>query len=183
MVKVREIMKSAVKTISPKETISDAAKIMTNNRVGCLIVVENNDEPKDILTESDVTTVVAKGLDPNKIRIKDLEKNKIKRRSKLITVKSGDNVLDVTKLMVKNGVKRVPVVDNGKLKGIIADKEILLISPELIEIMSEKLKNRVGMVPGPEETISGICEDCGGYSGRLNQTGNRWMCPECVSDE
>lgn len=182
MVKVREVMKRDVIKITPKETMADAAKIMTNNRVGSLVVVKNGDEPMDMVTESDVTTVVAKGLDPKKIKISDLRKKRLKKR-KLISVKSTDNVLSVTKLMAKSGVKRVPVIDNGKLKGIIADKEILLISPELIEIMSEKLKNRVGLVPGPGESISGMCEDCGGYSSRLKQMGNRWMCPECLSEE
>jgi CBS domain-containing protein len=183
MVKVKEIMKRDVKRITPNETIADAAKIMTSNRVGSLVVVESGDNPKDMVTESDVTTVVAMGLDPKKVKISDLRKKRIKKRSGLITVKPDDNVLDVAKLMVKNGVKRVPVVENGKLKGIVADKEILLISPELIEIMSEKLKERIAMGPSSTETISGLCEDCGGYSDSLTQSGNNWVCPECAPDE
>jgi CBS domain-containing protein len=182
MVKVRDIMKREVIKITEKETMADAAKIMTNNRVGSLVVVKNFDEPIDMVTESDVTTVVSMGLDPRKVRISDLRKRGVKKRE-LISVKSSDNVLSVTKLMAKSGVKRVPVIDNGKLKGIIADKEILLISPELIEIMSEKLKNRIGLAPGPGESISGMCEDCGGYSDSLMQMGNRWVCPECGSEE
>ncbi len=183
MVKVKEIMKRSVITIGPEATVSDAAKMMTNNRVGSLVVVENVDEPTGLVTESDVTTVIARGIDPSKIRIKDLPKNKIKKRTGLVAVKPEDNVMQVAKLMVKNGVKRVPVIDKGKLKGIVADKEILLISPELIEIMSEKLKERVGMVPTPDQTISGMCEDCGGYSDELRNSGNRWMCSECMSDD
>ncbi len=183
MVKVREVMKSDVMKVSLHATLAEVAKIMTNNRVGSLVVVENSDMPTDMVTESDITTVVAKGLDPHKVRVSDLRKNKIKKRPKLVSVKPDDNILQVTRLMVKNGVKRVPVIENGKLKGIIADKEILLISPELIEIMSEKLKERVGLVPGFGEKISGMCEDCGGYSDRLSQTGERWMCPQCLSEE
>ncbi len=183
MVKVKEIMKRAVITVSPDQTVADIAKIMTNNRVGSLVVVKNGDEPIDMITESDVTTVVARGLDPSKVKISDFKKNKIKNRKKMVSVRPNDNILQVTKFMVKNGVKRVPVIENGKLKGILADKEILLISPELIEIMSEKLKNRIGLVPSSGQTISGLCEDCGGYSDELEQVGNRWMCSECRSDE
>jgi CBS domain-containing protein len=183
MVKVREVMKREVMKVSPKTTLSEAARIMTNNRVGSLVVVEGGDLPMDMVTESDITTVVAKGMDPHKLNVSDLRSKNIKKRPSLISVSPNDNVLQVTKLMVKNGVKRVPVVENGKLKGIIADKEILLISPELIEILSEKLKERVSLVPGFGEKISGMCEDCGGYSDRLVQSGNRWMCPECMSDE
>jgi CBS domain-containing protein len=183
MVKVKEIMKKDVKKITPNETVAEAAKIMTTNRVGSLVVVENGDNPVDLVTESEVTSVVAMGLDPRKVRISDLRKKKIKKLPGFITVKPGDNILKVAKLMVKNGIKRVPVVENGKLKGIVADKEILLISPELIEIMSEKLKERIAMGPLPGETISGLCEDCGGYSDFLKQSGNNWVCPECASDE
>jgi CBS domain-containing protein len=183
MVRVKEVMKKRVITITPEKTMADAARVMTNNRVGSLIVVKNSDEPKDIVTESDVTTVVARGLDPKKIKISELHVKKVKRRPNLITVKPDDNILDVAKLMVKNGVKRVPVVENGRLIGIIADKEILLISPELVEIMSENLKARVASVANPRQTISGMCEDCEDYSDKLRQVGERWICPECRADE
>jgi CBS domain-containing protein len=183
VVKVREVMKKDVIKISPDATVADAAKIMTNNRVGSLVVVGNGDEPKDLVTESDVTTVVARGLDPKDVKISDFKKNNIKKMKRLVFVKPDDNILQVAKIMVKNGIKRVPVVDKGKLKGIIADKEILLISPELIEIMSEKMKERIAMVPTSDQIISGLCEDCGGYSDDLQQFGNRWICSECRSEE
>ncbi|UCD03361.1 MAG: CBS domain-containing protein [Candidatus Aenigmatarchaeota archaeon] len=183
MVKVREVMKREVMKVSPQATLAEAARIMTNNRVGSLVVVENSNRPKDMVTESDITTVVANGLDPGKIKVSDLRKKKIKKRPRLVSVSPDDNILQVTKLMVKNGVQRVPVLDNGKLKGIIADKEILLISPELIEILSEKLKERVSLVPGFGEKLSGMCEDCGGYSDRLTQSGEQWVCPQCLADE
>jgi CBS domain-containing protein len=183
MVKVREVMKKNVITITPEKTVEDAAKVMTNNRVGCLVVVENGDRVKDIVTESDVTTVVAKGMDPKKVTVAGLKKIVLKKKIGLITVSPSDDILFVAKLMVKNGIKRVPVVENGRLKGIIADKEILIISPELIEIMSEKLKSRVSMVPGRDKTISGICESCGGYSDDLRNVDDGWMCGECRSGE
>lgn len=182
MVKVKEIMKKDVITVGLDRTVADVAKIMTNNRIGSLVVVGKNGNPVDMVTESDVTTVVSKGLDPRKVKLADFAKNKIKKRKELVSVNPDDNVLQVTKLMVKNGVKRVPVIENGKLKGILADKEILIISPELIEIMSEKLKNRVNLVPTADQTISGMCEDCGGYSDELKQTGNRWVCVECRAE-
>jgi len=183
MVKVREVMKKDVMKVSPEATLEQAAKIMTNNKVGSLIVIRKDDKPEDIVTNSDITTAVANGLNLKELKISDMRKKKLKRRPRLITVKPSDNIMKVTKLMVKNGVKRLPVVENGKLKGIIADKEILLISPELIEIMSEKLKNRVNLVPGHEETIDGICEDCGEYSDELRYIGGRWLCPECASHQ
>jgi predicted transcriptional regulator len=179
MVKVKEVMKKRVITITPDKTVGDAARIMTNNRVGSLVVIKGRDEPKDIVTESDVTTIVAKGIDPNKLKISGLKSKKLRKRASLITVKPDDDVLKVARLMVKSGIKRVPVVENGKLQGMIADKEILIISPELIEILSENLKSKVSAVARPTQTISGMCEDCGAYSDELKQMGNQWVCSEC----
>ena len=123
-------------------------------------------------------------MNPNDIKLSSLKSKKLKKRHhKLISVNPNDNVLEVTKLMVKNGIKRAPVVENGKLVGIIADKEILIISPELIEILSEKLKTRVNNVAKPQQTISGICEDCGSFSDELNHVGGSWICSECRSDQ
>ena len=88
--------------------------------------------------------------------------------------------MDIAKKMIKNGIKRMPVVDDkNNLVGIVSDKEILLISPELIEILSEKIKMRVESVAKPEEVISGICEECGEYSDELTNIDGRWICPEC----
>ncbi len=184
MVKVKDVMKKRVITISPDKSVADSARVMTNNRVGSLVIMKKGGQPQDIVTESDVTTVVAKGLDPSKIKLSGLKSRKLKKRHhRLIVVKPSDNVLDVTKLMVKNGIKRVPVVENGKLIGMIADKEILIISPELIEILSEKLRSRVNDVANPRQKISGMCEDCGTYSDELKQIGESWICSECRADE
>lgn len=184
MVKVKDVMKKRVITISPDKTVADAARVMTNNRVGSLVVVKNKDQPLDMVTESDVTTVVAKGMNPSKIKISGLKSKKLKKKHhRLISVKPSDNVLEVTKILVRNGIKRAPVVENGKLVGMIADKEILIISPELIEILSEKLKSRVNDVAKPKQTISGMCEDCGAYSDELKQIGESWICSECRTDE
>lgn len=179
MVKVREIMKKYVITVDPDVTMSDAAKIMSNNRIGSVIVMED-DKPVDIITTEDITTLVARGLNPKKTKIKDFEK---KDKKKFITASPDEDVLKVTKMMVKEGIKRVPIVERGKLVGIVSDKEILSTSPELIDILSEKLKARIERVAEPGETISGICENCEAYSDNLTNIDGRWLCEECRSGE
>jgi CBS domain-containing protein len=179
MVKVKEIMKKYVITVEPDLTMSDAAKIMSNNRIGSVIVMKNN-KPVDIITTDDITTVVARGLDPKKLKIKNFKK---REKKKFITASPDEDILKVTKLMVKEGIKRVPIVKNGKLIGIVSDKEILSASPELIDILSEKLKARIERVAEPGETISGICEDCEAYSDSLVNVGGRWLCEECRGNE
>jgi CBS domain-containing protein len=174
VVKVRDIMKKNVITADPNLSLADVAKIMTNNRVGSVIVL-SNDRPVGIITDSDIVTVVAEGKSPRKIRIRDIHK----RRKGFICAAPEESVTDVTKRMIKNGVKRIPVIDGGRLMGMVSDKEILLISPELINILSEKLKIRVDRVADPGREISGICENCGEYSDNLVNIGGRWLCEGC----
>ena len=176
MVKVKQVMKKYVITVDPEISVSDAAKIMSNNRIGSVVLISNM-KPNGIVTNDDVVSVVARGQDPKRTLIKDLPKKK------LITADPEDDVMRITKKMLKTGVKRLPVVKNGKLQGIISEKEILLVSPELIDILSEKLKMRVGSVVRPNETISGICETCEAYSDELQNIGGRWLCEDCRDNQ
>ena len=151
MVKVKEIMKRNVITVDPTLMVSDAAKIMTNNRIGSVIVLDDKMRPIDIVTDDDIVGLIAAGKNPKGICIKD-----IPTKRKLIIASPDDDVLKITKKMIKTGVKRIPVIKDGKLQGIISDKEILLTAPELLEIMSEKLRSRVEKVAQLDQKISGI---------------------------
>ncbi|MFH1445503.1 MAG: CBS domain-containing protein [Nanoarchaeota archaeon] len=173
MVKIKDIMKKYVITIDPELTLGDAAKIMTNNRIGSVVVTKSG-KPVGIVTNEDIVKVVAMGKAPKNIKISD-----IKPARKLITADPEDDMLKVTRMMIQKSIKRVPILKNGRLQGIVSDKEILLVSPELINILSERLKNRVDRVAKPNETISGICEKCEGYSEELKNIAGRWFCESC----
>lgn len=177
MVKIKEVMKRHVITGDKNVDISTIAKIMTNNKIGSVVVIEN-EKPVDIITTEDIVWVVANGFDTKKTTVKDVLKRK---KRGLIFANSDDNLLDVVRKMVKTGVKRVPVLENGKLVGIVSDKEILVVSPELIEILSEKLKSRIEESINIEKTIAGICEKCGQYSDELKYIDSIWICEECAS--
>ena len=174
MIKVKSIMKTRVITVDSGVNISDAAKIMTNNRVGSLIIMKDR-KPVGILTDDDIVGIVARGRNPKSVRIKDLP-----LRKKFVTATPEEGVTEVSKKMIKNGIKRVPVIRDGKLMGIVSDKELLLVSPELLDILSEKLKASVEAVARPDRTISGICECCGEYSDSLTNVGGSWLCEDCT---
>lgn len=173
MIKVREIMKRSVVTIDPELTLADVAKIMTNNRIGSVIIMQKT-KPIGIVTDDDIVGTIAMGKDPKKVKVRGL-----KKKTRFVTASPDEDVLKVTKRMVKTGIKRVPVIKDGKLIGIVSDKEVLLVSPELINVLSEKLKMRVGAVANPDQVISGICERCEAYSDDLRNIGGRWLCEEC----
>lgn len=172
MVMVEKIMKRFVVTADPEVTLAEAAKIMTSNRIGSIVVMSKS-KPVNMVTNDDIVTAVAEGKNPSKVRLKDL------RKKKLITVLPEERIQKVAQLMIKTGFKRIPVMKDGKLYGIVSEKELILVQPQLLDIMSEKLKMRIESVSPREGTISGICEVCEGYSDELRNLGGKWVCEDC----
>lgn len=175
MVKVSEVMRKYVVTVDPSFNMYTAAKIMTNNRIGSVVVVDNGGKAIGIVTIEDIATVVSKGLSPKNVSVREFTEKDF------VTAKSDDNLLDVVKKMNKRGVKRIPIIDNDKLEGIVSDKEVILTTPEMVGILSEKLKARVEKVARPNDSISGICEKCESYSNTLRHHEGRWLCTDCSS--
>lgn len=173
--KVQNIMKKHVVTVDPKVDLGTVAKILTNNRVGSVIVMEKG-KPVGMITDTDIVTAIANGRKPEKMKLRDMRKL---RKKEFITVSPHEQINKVAKKFVKTGRKRFPVVENGELKGVVSSKEILIVAPQLLEVLSEKLRAKVDSVARPEQQISGICERCDEYSDELKNTDGRWLCPEC----
>jgi len=165
-------MRKYVVTVNPDFTVADAARVMKNNRIGSVIIVENG-RPVSILTADDITALVADNKSPKRTKLGNLPKKK------LITAAPEDDLLKVTRMMIKKGIKRVPVLKEGKLVGIVTDKEILLSAPEMLKVLSERLKAHVSATAQPEQVISGLCERCENYSDDLRNVGGRWLCEDC----
>lgn len=115
---VGEIMTRPVKTISSGDTIEVAAETMKKNRIGSLVVVKG-DEPVGIVTERDIAyKLVAEGKGGDakvgEVMSKDLK-----------TVEEDKSLPDAAKLMAAHIIRRLPVVKNGKLVGIVAMEDIM----------------------------------------------------------
>ena len=172
MVKVKEIMRTYVVTVGPDFTMDAIAKIMSNNKIGSVVILEKQ-KPVGIVTSEDIVSVVSKGSSPKKVKAADFLKREF------VTASPDDDILKVTKKMVEKGIKRVPILRQGRLEGMLTDKEILISAPEMVDILSEKLKARVEKVAKPDEVISGICEGCEEYSDDLHSVAGRWFCEDC----
>ncbi len=176
MVRIKNIMRRCVITVSPEDTVSKVAKKMANNNVGSVVILKAK-KPVGIVTREDIVNVVAHGKNPNTVKVKEF------KQKRFFVAKPEDDLLTVIREMNEIGIKRVPVVDKGKLIGILTDKEILLAAPELIEMLKDKLKERTDFVADPGEVISGICERCGDFSEDLRHTDGKWYCEDCRNDE
>jgi CBS domain-containing protein len=134
MIYVKDVMTRRVKTTGADTTISEAARVMARWKIGSLVIVER-DRPIGILTEGDISRFVARGLDPATTRVSVA-------RKKLVSVQPGERVEVAAKTMADAGVKKLPVVDDGKLVGIITQTDIVNSSFALVTSLKEMVQAR-----------------------------------------
>lgn len=117
--------------IKREGSIGEAARIMRENHLGDLIVVEEKGIrrlPVGMLTDRDlVIEILAKGIDPATVTVGDI------MNSDLLTTQEGDDTYQTMQRMRTKGVRRLPVVDaGGSLVGIVTINDFLdLLSSEL----------------------------------------------------
>jgi CBS domain-containing protein len=171
---VKEAMKSNPVIVKPTITVLEAAKLMRKKKIGNVIVVEKK-QPTGILTESDILKkVVAEGKNANKILVEEAMSTPIIVTDPYIPVE------EAMKTMGKCNIRRLPVVEKGKLIGIVTQKDISRISPILHEISREWYDiSKVDKEYMDGRVYSGKCEDCGTLSTNLKNIDGRLVCEDC----
>jgi len=174
MVIVKEAMKVNPVTVNPKTTVKEAAELMKNKGIGNCIVVD--DKPVGIITESDILKkVVAEDRKASEVLVEEV------MVSPIIVIDPYVDIEEAMKIMSKCNIRRLPVVENGKLIGIITQKDILRLSPMLLEI-SREWSDIVGKDEAylKKQIFSGKCEDCGILSANLKNIDGRLLCEDCI---
>ncbi len=170
---VKNIMTKPVIQVNYNKTVQEAAKIMVKHRVGSIIVVKNNN-PIGIITETDVNKkIVAPGKDPKKVTAEKIMSTPV------VFSSPNDDVITTVEKMKKYRIKRIPVVDKGKIVGIVTDTDIARASPDMLDILNFRLKMREEEPSLEESSTSGLCESCGAYSEDLRCVDEEWVCENC----
>lgn len=126
--KARDVMKDPI-TISVNTRLSEVINRILNEGIGALIVTDN-DKLVGIVTKRDLLWAVSRGLDFEKETIdKIMSKN-------LITVEPDADLSIVINRMIENNISHLPVVENGKLVGIISDRDLVELLNEVIEFIT-----------------------------------------------
>jgi CBS domain-containing protein len=115
---VKEIMNPNVVTLSPNATLKEAAEMMSQQKIGSIVIIDKN-KPLGILTERDFVT---------KIMLKPYsEDSKVSEvmSSPVIHVSSDQSVADIIDIMANKEIRKVPVIDDGKVVGIVTGTEFL----------------------------------------------------------
>jgi len=115
---VKDIMKKSVMTLDSQSTIIDAAKLMKDARIGAIIITENN-TPIGILTDRDLAV---KAL---AYSYHITTKVKVIMSSPLISINPTETVRMAAVLMYTRGIRKLPVIDNDKVIGIITATDLV----------------------------------------------------------
>jgi CBS domain-containing protein len=135
---VREAMTESPRSIGASESVVDAARLMRDEYIGSLPITDD-EKLVGMITDRDITTrVVAEAADPKTTSVGDVYSQD------LVSVEPGQDLEEAVELMSRHQVRRLPVVEDGRLVGIVAQADIALAlteneqrTGELVEAISE----------------------------------------------
>ncbi|TLZ52015.1 MAG: CBS domain-containing protein [Methanobacteriota archaeon] len=166
---VLEIMTRDPVTATPDLAVDKAAAIMRERGVGSLIVVDGA-SAIGILTERDIVTkVAAANRSPASVRVRDI------MTAPIVSVPPHEDVEEAARKMSARRIRRLPVVQEGRLVGVVTENDILRLLPNLVELTREYA--RAGMLED-SAAVEGHCDVCGVYSKDLARDGKLLVCPE-----
>jgi len=126
----RDVMVKNVITVDAEATVREAARLMNKYEIGCLIVMKRG-KPVGIVTERDMLKrVLLKSKDPRKTKV-----GKIMSKP-LVVGEPQTDIRDAVRLMVEGRIKRLPIVEDGYLLGLITFTDIVRSSAYLERIIS-----------------------------------------------
>lgn len=129
--KVEDVMVREVITIDDNSTVKEAAEVMNKFEIGCMIVVRKG-KAMGIITERDLLKrVVAEARDANKAKVKDI------MTTPLVVAEPNMELEEAIKLMFKMKIKKLPVVDENRLVGLISLTDIARFQPQMIKILKQ----------------------------------------------
>jgi CBS domain-containing protein len=131
-VKVRDIMNKMPPTISPKASIDDLLEYMRREIENCFLVVDEDQKLLGIVTESDIFQIFYPGIPRATIGsvFREIAKTKARTVGEImtkrpITATPEMRVTDALKLMAEHKLRRLPVVEGGKLVGLLSLRDIV----------------------------------------------------------
>jgi len=132
--KVRDTMTGSPRSIDASTSVVEAAQLMREGHIGSLPITDD-EQLVGMITDRDIAMrVVAEAADHTKTSVGDVSSRD------LVTVEPDEDLDEALQLMARHQVRRLPVVENGRLVGIVAQADIALSENEktakLVEAIS-----------------------------------------------
>ena len=119
MLTVKKIMSKGIEKVSSETSVKDIAKIMTEKKIGS-VLIENQGNIVGIITETDIVQkVIGHDMSPQ-----DTLASKV-MNTPILTVDAEASILDANDMMDKNGVRHLAVEEEGNIVGVISVRDII----------------------------------------------------------
>ena len=177
--KVYDCMTTKPVFVSSDASLEKCAKVMTQNHVGALVIKDNH-LSKGLITEQDIVRkLLAKGINPLTKKVKDF------MEKKLITINPNDDIYEALIKMRDSNIRHLPVVDKGKMVGLLTLKDVLKIEPQLFELLVEKFELREEKRKPIDRIIQkeAICQGCGAYAEDIKKIKGSLLCERCAAEQ
>ncbi len=140
-------MIESVITIDSDASVMKAVKIMNEHEIGCLVVTRRR-RAVGIITERDLLKrVLFKTKNPRRTKVREI------MTKPLIVGLPDMDLEEATKLMFKKRIKKLPVVDHGRLLGLITLTDVARFQPQMIRIL-KKLSDHVATPRRMEKVVN-----------------------------
>ena len=118
MFSIKPVMKTNVITVKKDTSVYDAIELLLNNNITGLPIVNDDDNLVGMITEKDVLKLLY-------ANIKEDAKVEQFMTKDVVTFDESDNLTDVAECFIRNNFRRVPILKNGKIAGILSKKDII----------------------------------------------------------
>ncbi|EIM30566.1 CBS domain-containing protein [Microvirga lotononidis] len=127
-----------VATIEPSRSLSEAARVLAERRIGALLIVDGHRPVVGIISERDIVRAVAaqgaKALDEPVSRF---------MTEKVVTCTGETSINDIMELMTQQKFRHIPVVEGGRLSGIISIGDVVKLRLEEVEAETQAIKEYI----------------------------------------
>lgn len=126
--------RSELVTASPDTPVRELAESMRRQGVGS-VVIEREEEPVGIVTDRDLAVeIIAEGKDTTELTARDV------MARDPITADADEGIFEVCQLMRERSIRRLPVVDDGKLVGIITLDDLMVLLDDEMGDLSDVIR-------------------------------------------
>lgn len=132
---VLDIARETVVTHTPNDAAVDAIESMREEQVGCVIVVDEDERPVGIVSDRDVAfQVFGREADPEEVRLADIAGDDVE------PVEADTGLYDLLEHMSEEGARRVPIVEDGELAGIISISDVVVLLGMELQLVANVLR-------------------------------------------
>ena len=125
-------------TIEPDRSLSEAAKVLAERRIGALLIVDGHRPVSGIISERDIVRAVAN------LGARALEEPVSRfMTEKVLTCTGETSIHDVMEMMTQQKFRHVPVVEGGRLVGIVSIGDVVKLRLEEVEAEAEAIKEYI----------------------------------------